>query len=162
MAYPTKRSLTNKFGLSAGLDKQIKRTTESVTKNNSAAYENLTGLSVTVIPGTYRFRLVLPSTVASGTGGIKYCFNYTNAVLSSIQATAKGTTASAIAVQATTTATAQANLFSQAAVVLLVEVEGTMVVTTGGTVDVQMAQAASHASNSIAIVGGTFEIVRIA
>lgn len=162
MAYPTKRNLVNKLGLSAGLDKQIRRTTGAVTKNASATYENVTGLSATVIPGTYRFRAVLPSTVASGTGGIKYAFNYTGTVLSAIHSTAKGYTASAVAVQATTTTTTQTDLFTQAAVVILTEIEGTFVVTTGGTVDVQVAQNTSNASNTVALVGGSFEVVRIA
>lgn len=140
----------------------IKRTTAAVTANASTTYANVTGLSFTVVPGTYRFRLVLPSTVASGTGGIKYAFNYTTAVLSSIEATGLGYTASAVAVQHTTTATAQADLFTQAAVVIMTVVEGTMVVTTGGTVDVQMAQNTSNASNTVALIGGSAEFDRIA
>lgn len=162
MAYPTKRTLTNKFGLQAGLDKQIRRTSAAVTANATVAYANVTGLSAAVIPGTYRFRAVLPSTVASGTGGIKYAFNYTGAALSAIQSTAKGYTASAVAVQTTTTTTTQTDLFTQAAVVILTEIEGTFVVSTGGTVDVQVAQNTSNASNTVALVGGSFEVVRIA
>jgi len=162
MAYPTKRNLVNKFGLTAGLDKQIRRTSTAVTANATVTYANVTGLSATVIPGTYRFRAVLPSTVASGTGGIKYAFNYTTAVLSALQSTAKGFTASAVAVQATTTTTTQTDLFTQAAVVILTEIEGTMVVTTGGTVDVQVAQNTSNASNTVALLGGSFEVTRIA
>ena len=123
---------------------QISRTSAAVTKNASAAYENVTGLSQTVVPGTYKFRCVLPSTVASGTGGIKYCFNYTTTVLSSIESSATGFTASAVAVQHTTTTTTQTDLFTQAAVVILTIIEGTFVVTTGGTIDVQVAQNTSN------------------
>ena len=140
---------------------QIARTSASVTKNASAAYANVTGLSFTVVPGTYAFTLNLPSTVASGTGGIKYAFNYTTAVVSVLEATGVGTTASAVATQHTTTTTTQADLYSEAAVVLNVCVTGTMVVTTGGTVDVQMAQNTSNASNTIALIGGYGEFVRI-
>jgi hypothetical protein len=100
---------------SANINSDIKRTSAAVTKNASDVYANVTGLSATVVPGTYRFRCVLPSTVASGTGGIKYAFNYTTAVLSSIQSSAAGYTASAVAVQNSTTATAQADLFTRAA-----------------------------------------------
>lgn len=140
----------------------IKKCTSAVTKNASAAYANVTGLSQTVVPGTYRFSCVLPSTVANGTGGIKYAFNYTTTVLTSIEATAVGTTASAIATQHTTTTTTQTDLFTQAAVVLFVRIEGTMVVSTGGTIDLQMAQNTSDGSNTVALVGGTMEFVRIA
>lgn len=138
------------------------RTSGSVTVNGSAAYVNVTGLSFQVIPGTYRFDCYLPSTVASGTGGIKYAFNYTTTVLSSIQATGYGFTASAVAVQQTTTATTQADIFTQAAVVILTRIMGTMVVTTGGTVDVQVAQNTSNGSNTIALVGGSATFTRIA
>lgn len=138
------------------------RTTGAVTANASTTYANVTGLSQAVVPGTYRFRAVLPSTVASGTGGIKYCFAYTTAVLSAIDATAKGFTASAVAVQHTTTTTTQTDLFTQAAVVILTEIEGTMVVTTGGTVAVQVAQNTSNASNTVALVGGSLTFARIA
>lgn len=140
----------------------LKRTSASVTKNTSAAYANVTGLSFTVVPGTYTFDCYLPSTVASGTGGIKYAFNYTTTILSAIQATGIGATSSAMAVQQTTTTTTQTDIFTQAAVVINTIIKGTMVVTTGGTVDVQMAQNTSDASNTIALIGGYAQFTRIA
>lgn len=140
----------------------IKRTSASVTKNASAAYSNVTGLSQTVVAGTYQFVCYLPSTVASGTGGIKYAFNYTTTVLSALEATGRGSTSAAQATQHTTSTTTQADLFSQAAVVLFTEITGTMVVTTGGTIDLQVAQNTSDASNTIALIGGSMEFTRIA
>jgi hypothetical protein len=140
----------------------VKRTSASVTANATTTYANVTGLSFTVVPGTYAFNLVLPSTVASGTGGIKYAFNYTTAVLSALQSSAAGFTASAVAVQNVTSTTTQADLFTQAAVVLRTVIQGTMVVTTGGTVDVQVAQNTSNASNTVALIGGSGEFIRIA
>lgn len=140
----------------------IVRTSAAVTKNGSAAYSNVTGLSVTVVPGTYDFECDLPSTVASGTGGIKYAFNYTTTVLTSIEATGQGATASALATQHTTTTTTQADLFSQAAVVLFTRIKGTMVVATGGTIDLQVAQNTSNASDTIALEGGSMRFTRIA
>lgn len=138
------------------------RASASVTANATTTYANVTGLSQTVVIGTYKFRCVLPSTVASGTGGIKYAFNYTTTVLSAIEATGIGYTASAVAVQHTTTTTTQTDLFTQAAVVIMTVLEGTIVVSTGGTIDVQVAQNTSNASNTIALLGGTFELTRIA
>lgn len=140
----------------------LKRCSASVTANATQTYANVTGLSFTVVPGTYQFDILLPSTVASGTGGIKYAFNYTTTALTSIEATGVGFTASAVAVQHTTTTTTQTDLFTQAAVVIYTRLTGTMVVSTGGTVDVQMAQNTSNASNSIALVGSSGSFVRIA
>lgn len=148
--------------ISGTISPSTARATASVTANATTTYANVTGLTGTVVPGTYKFTLMLPSTVASGTGGIKYAFNYTTTVLSSIEATAQGYTASAVAVQHTTTTTTQTDLFTQAAVVIFTEIEGTMVVTTGGTIDVQVAQNTSNASNTIALLGGTFQLIRIA
>lgn len=140
----------------------LKRTSASVTKNASAAYANVTGLSFTVVPGTYAFYCYLPSTVANGTGGIKYCFNYTTTVLSALQATGVGNTASAVATQQTTTTTTQTDLFTQAAVVLETVIQGIMIVTTGGTVDIQMAQNTSNGSDTVALINGFAQFVRIA
>lgn len=137
------------------------KTTSAVTANATTTYANVTGLTYIVVPGTYKFTAYLPSTVASGTGGIKYAFNYTGTVLSSIESTARGYTASAVAVQHTTTTTTQTDLFTQAAVVIFVQIEGTMVVTTGGTIDLQMAQNTSNGSNTVALVGGTLQMTRI-
>jgi len=140
----------------------VKRTSAAVTKNASATYSNVTGLSFTVVPGTYKFTLNLPSTVASGTAGIKYAFNYTTAVLSALQSSATGRTASAQATQNVTSTTTQADLFTQAAVVINTVIEGTMVVTTGGTVDVQVAQNTSNGSDTVALIGGDATFIRIA
>lgn len=148
--------------MTGNISSDIKRASASVTANASITYANVTGLSATVVPGTYAFKCRLPSTVASGTGGIKYAFNYTTAVVSVIEAAGRGFTASAVAVQHTTTTTTQTDLFTQAAVVIWTEIDGTMVVTTGGTVDLQVAQNTSNASNTIALLGGTMQFTRIA
>lgn len=144
------------------LGADIHRSSAAVTANANTTYANVTGLTQTVVAGTYKFRCVLPSTVASGTGGIKYAFNYTTTVLTSIEATATGFAVAASATQHTTTATSQADLFSQAAVVLLTVIEGTMIVSTGGTIDIQMAQSVSNASNTVTLVGASMQFDRIA
>lgn len=158
----TTQDIANLSNDTDAVNTTIVRTSAAVTKNGSAAYANVTGLSYVVVPGTYDFELELPSTVASGTGGIKYAFNYTTAVLSALQAAATGFTASAVDVQNTTSTTAQADLFTQAAVVILTRIKGTMVVTTGGTIDVQMAQNTSNGSNTVALIGGSARFTRIA
>lgn len=134
-------------------------TQQDATTNTTLA--NVTGLVQTVVPGTYRFRCVLPGT-AGGTGGIKYAFNYTTTVLTSIEASGMGYTASAVAVQHTTTTTTQTTIFGQGSAVIMCIIEGSMVVATGGTINLQMAQNVSNGTTSSTFVGATMEFVRIA
>lgn len=155
------QTLTNKT-ITGAIYTDTVRTSGAVTKNANTTYANVTGLSVTVVPGTYDFECSLPSTVASASGGVKYAFNYTTTVLTSIESTSTGFTASAVAAQHTTTTTTQTDLFTQAAVVIFTRIKGSMVVGTGGTIDLQMAQSASDASNTVALVGGTMRFTRIA
>lgn len=158
----TADTLTNKT-LTGSISTDTKRCSAPVTANANAVYANITGLTgFAVVPGTYEFELQLPSTVANGTGGIKYALNYTGTVLSALECTACGYTATAVSVQHTTTATAQADLFTQAAIVINAFIKGTIVVTTGGTIDVQMAQNTSNASNTVALLGGSGRFTRIA
>lgn len=157
----TAPSITGTLAATTGANlyiSDLKRSSATVT-SSSTTFANVTGLSFTVVPGTYRVRACL-SGVADGTGGIKYAFNYTTAVVSNLEVTGKGNTASATAVQHSTTTTTQANLFDQAAAVLFVELEGTIVVTTGGTVDIQAAQHAANAS-STTVLGSYAEFTRI-
>lgn len=123
---------------------------------------DVTGLTaMTLVAGaTYRFRCVLPGT-ADGTSGIKYAFKYTTATLTSIEATGSGYTASAVAVQHTTTTTDATLLFDQGAAVILVELQGTMVVNAGGTVAVQIGTHTGTTTCSC-YVGATMDFVRIA
>lgn len=139
----------------------VYRTSSAVTKNANVTPATVTGLSGAIAVGTYRFRAVLPSTVASGTGGIAYNFLLTTAVLGVMEATGLGYTSAAVAVQHTTTATSGTALFTQAAVVIMTIVEGTFTCTTAGTFAIQMAQNTSNASDTVALVGGTLELCRI-
>lgn len=139
----------------------VYRCTTAQTANANVTPATITGLSGAVAVGTYRFRAYLPSTVASGTGGIAYNFLLTTAVLGVMECTGHGYTASAVAVQHTTTATSGTALFTQAAVVISTLLEGTFTVTTAGTFALQMCQNTSNASNSVALVGGYMELTRI-
>jgi len=129
--------------------------------DTGATLTNLTGLVQTVVPGTYKFKVFLPG-VATANSGMKVGFKLTTTVLTSIEATGKAATASALVVQHTTTATDQASLVASTTAALLAEVEGTMVVGTGGTIQVQGAQNASHGDTTSFYLGGYFELVRIA
>lgn len=121
---------------------------------------NLTGLTQAVVVGTYRFRSVLKTT-AGGTGGFKIAFNYTTAVVGVIDATAYGYTASAIATAGTTTTTTQTSIITSATAFTSIILEGTMTITTAGTVDLQFAENNANSTSSVQI-GSTLEFVRIA
>ena len=161
----TAASTITMVGIGAGtvtpgfLPNILKCTTQTDTITTTLA--NITGLTgVTLVAGaTYKFRAVLPGT-ADGTSGIKYAFKYTTATLTSIEATGIGYTASAVAVQHTTTATDQALLFDQAAVVIMTIIEGTMVVNAGGTLALQVG---THTGTTTASVyaGASMEFIRI-
>lgn len=140
----------------------VYRSSASVTANATVTPQTITGLAAPIAVGTYRFRSVLPSTVASGTGGIAYNFLLTTAVLSSIQYGATMTTASAVQYTQGTTATSGTVIATEAAVVLQTIIEGTFVVSTAGTFTLQMAQNTSNASNSVTLIGSSLEVCRIA
>lgn len=126
-----------------------------------ATLTDVVGMDVTVIPGTYRFRINL-SGVSTINSGLKVGFHYVTTVLSSIEVASKGYTASAVAVQQTTTATELATLFGSTTAVINCVIDGSMVVTTGGTISVYAAQNAAHADTTSVYVGSTVEFVRIA
>lgn len=140
----------------------VYRSSASVTANATVTPATITGLAGAVVVGTYRFRAVLPSTVASGTGGIAYNFLLTTAVLSSIQYGATMLTSTVPQYTQGTTATSGTVVATQAAVVLQTILEGTFVVSTGGTFTLQMAQNTSNASNSVTLIGSSMELCRIA
>ncbi len=131
--------------------------TDSIT----TVLANVTGLTAQtlVAAATYRFRCVLPGT-ADGTSGIKYAFKYTTATLTSVEATGIGYTASAVAVQHTTTTTDATLLFDQGAAVIMTILEGTMVVNAGGTVALQIGTHTGTTTCSC-YLGATMEFVRI-
>lgn len=140
----------------------VYRSSAAITANATVTPQTITGLAGAVAVGTYRFRAVLPSTVANGTGGIAYNFLLTTAVLSSIQYGATMLTASAVQYTQGTTTTSGTVIASQAAVVLQTIIEGVFIVSTAGTFTLQMAQAVSNASNSVTLINSTLDLIRIA
>lgn len=121
---------------------------------------NVTGLSFTVVPGTYIFNGAIDTT-CGGTGGVKLAFNYTTTVLSAINANAAAFTASAIATSKTTTTTTQTSIVASNTAFTQVQLTGTMVVTTGGTVDLQFAENSANSTSSV-LVGSYLQFIRIA
>ncbi len=147
--------------ISGNIQADVKRCSAQ-TDTITTVLANVTGLTgqALVAGATYRFRCVLPGT-ADGTSGIKYAFKYTTATLTSIEATGMGYTASAVAVQHTTTTTDATLLFDQAAAVIMTILEGSMVVNAAGTVALQVG---THTGTTTAstYLGATMEFTRIA
>lgn len=109
---------------------------------SSTTLTNITGMvTESLQPGeTYNFRIVIP-TICTANNGSKFAFKFgTASMLASIEYEAKAFTASTVAVTRGTTATDQALLCDNAsAVVILVEIEGTLIM------DNTSALLASHA-----------------
>ncbi|MFA7238989.1 MAG: hypothetical protein WC091_02680 [Sulfuricellaceae bacterium] len=140
----------------------VARQSADVVVDESATLTALTGLSHTVVAGTYAYRINVQA-LSTANGGVKVGFALTTAVLTSIQNVGKGTTAAGAGASArTTTATTGATLYGSTAAVTGVVIEGTMVVATGGTFALQGAQNASHADETTFYTGSTFELTRIA
>lgn len=158
------QTITNKTFTVANINTSIVKSSanQSFTSGDTGAtLTNLTGLVQTVVPGTYKYRVFLPG-VSTANSGMKVGFKLTTTVLTSIEAIGQAFAAAASVTTHTTTATDQATLVGSTTASLLAAVEGTMVVGTGGTIQVQGAQNASHADTTTFYLGGTFELTRIA
>lgn len=135
---------------------------DAVTGTTGATLTNIAGLVVTVVPGTYQFRINLPM-VTTANAGVKAGFKFTTAVLTSIEYIARLYTASGVAVTHGTTNTDQALMAAlTAAITINVQIEGTMVVGTGGTLQLQAAQNAAHVDTLSIYAGASMAFTRIA
>lgn len=137
----------------------LKRCTAQVDAT-STTLANVTGLSFTVVPGTYVIDGSIDTT-CGGTGGVKLTFNYTTAVLSAINANGFAYTAAAVAVSKTTTTTTQTSIVASNTAFTNVILKGTLVVSTGGTIDLQFAENSANSTSSV-LVGSTLQLTRIA
>jgi len=135
---------------------------DAVTGTTGATLTNVVGLSQTVVAGaTYHFVVRLPG-VATVNCGIKAAFKYTTATLTSLEATARAHTASAVAVQHTTSTTDQASLIASTTATIYTEISGRMVVNVGGTVQLQAAQNVAHADTTSVYAGASMTFTRTA
>lgn len=138
----------------------IARQSADVTATTNETLANLTGLVQTVEVGTYKFKVSLQA-LSTINGGTKVAFKYTNTVLSSIRCEVKAFTASAVAVSRFTTTTDAASIVAATVANICIEIEGTFVVTTAGTIQVQGAQNASHSDTTTFYAGSSFEITKL-
>lgn len=139
--------------------KQVARQSANVTATSNTTLANLTGLSLPLEVGTYKVRVALQA-LSTGNGGTKVAFTYT--APTSIQLEAKAFTASAVAVTRFTTTTSAASIVSATAANICIEIEGTIVVGTATTLQVQGAQNASHSDTTTYYAGSTLELTKIA
>lgn len=138
---------------------------DAVTGTTGATLTNVVGMTTdafSMVPGTFRFQIHLAGT-ATANCGLKVGLKQNNGLtLTSIESTARGFTASGVVVQHSTTATDAATLFGSTTAVINCAIEGTMVVATAGTLQLQAAQNAAHADTTSVYVGSYMTITRVA
>ncbi len=132
---------------------------------SNATLATLTGFSWTLTAGaTYQFEINLPATMTTN-GGLAVALKYTTATAASIQVQTYAATASdnttAVSTQSTTTTDATKYFDSKTAAYTLVTVKGTLIVGTGGTVAVQVAQNTSHADTTTVLKGAYARFTRV-
>jgi len=137
---------------------------DAVTGTTGATLTNVVGLttdSLSLAAGTYKFYIHL-STVATSNSGLKIGLKQNNGLtLTSIESVAKGYTASGVAVQHSTTATDAASLFASTTAVIECVIEGTLVVATAGTIQLQAAQNAAHADTTSVYTGSFMTFTKV-
>lgn len=137
---------------------------DAVTGTTGTTLTNVVGMvtdSTSISAGTYRFYIHVAG-VATANSGMKLGLKFgTASMLTSIESIARGFTASAVAVQHSTTATDAASLFASTSAVINVIIEGTMVVALAGTLQLQAAQNAAHADTTSVYVGSYMTFTKV-
>lgn len=159
VARATTDTLSNKT-LTDPIETNTTRSTVQLDKTTSVALSNITGLVQTVVPGTYAYRIYLDTT-STVNGGVKAAFKFTATVASALNAIAKAIDAAALTAARFVTATDQASILASTTATVACEVMGTIVVTTGGTLQLQFAQNVSHADTSSVLVGSSMTFTRL-
>jgi hypothetical protein len=137
-----------------------------ITYTSNVTPAVITGFSWTVVPGTYIFEVNLPTTMTT-VGGFTQSFVLTTAVITSIQYQTYAATASdnttAVSTQGTTTTSATKVFDSKTAAYTYVQVRGSMVVGTGGTITWDGCQNTSAGGGDVTtlLLGGYAKLVRV-
>lgn len=128
----------------------------------STTLTNISGMVTDILKkGTYHVYIHLDC-LSTGNGGTKFAFKFgTASMLSSIAVVAKAFTASGVAVSRATTATDQASLQAATAANICVIIEGVVVVGAEGTLQLQAAQNASHADNTLVYTSSFMKLTPI-
>lgn len=135
---------------------------DAVTGTTGTTLTNVVGMTAqSVVVGTYKFRVHVAGT-STVNSGLKLGFKLTTAVIGVIDYTSLGITATSLVAQHGTTNTDQMSLLASTTAIINGTVEGTMTVTTAGTIGLQAAQNAAHADTTSVYVGSFMEFTRIA
>lgn len=160
------QTLTNKTltspTISGSIEGDTKVLAASQTFTSTTVLTTLTGLTGTLVAGkTYQFEIELYTTQTTN-GGLAAALKYTTATLTSIQLSSRQMSASAIAV-ASSTVTTDATKFvdNKTAAYLVTQLNGTLVVLAGGTVDVQVAQNTSNTDTTTIALGSYARFTRV-
>lgn len=137
------------------------RSTTQLDKTSDTTLANVVGLVQTVVAGTYQYKINL-DTVSTVNGGVKAAFKYTTTVASTLNSIAKAFAAAAVAVARFTSAADQGSILASTTATVACEMVGTIIVTTGGTLQLQFAQNVSHADTSSVLVGSSMTFTRTA
>lgn len=150
------------LGLVSGETKFCTTQFDAVTGTTGTTLTNVVGLTgfTLAAAGVYQFEVNIAG-VSTANCGIKLGFKYTTATLTNMEAIGAGFTASAVAVQHSTSTTDQASLFAQTAAVIHVRITGRITVNAAGTLAVQAAQNAAHADTTSVYVGSYATFRRI-
>lgn len=134
----------------------------AVTGTTGATLTDVVGLTgfTLAAAGVYKFDMNL-SGVSTVNCGLKIGFGLTTATLTNFESLAEGYTASAVAVQHTTTATTGMTLFGQTAAVIGARISGRITVNAAGTLAVQAAQNAAHTDTTSVYVGSWATLTKI-
>ncbi len=147
--------------LSSVTNSDVKVLAADATATSNAALTSLTGFSWTLVAGaTYAFR-IRGKVGMTVNGGLAMAFKYTTATIASIAVSATLRTASVFAETQSTTVTDQTKFInSKAAAYIDAELEGSLIVTLGGTLALQFAQETSHSDTTTVYKGLVGEFVR--
>lgn len=139
-------------------------TNSAFNKTTDTTLANITGLTATLAPGQYSFRAYLPAT-SGASGGVKLALGGT-ALATKITADAKAWNGLSVVGGArynynSTAAAPTGTLAAYTGVVTEIYVEGTITVTTAGTVTLRFAQNASDAATSSILTDARLQFQRI-
>jgi hypothetical protein len=138
-----------------------KVSTAQVDRVTSVVLTNVTGLAIPIVKGgkyVFKAKITGVSTINSGA---KFAIGTSDSLTATSFAcfgrNFNGNTSNA----SSTTTTLGAAVGAATAVFSEAILEGAIVVATGGTLTVQIAQNASHADTTSAFVNSTFEVIRV-
>jgi hypothetical protein len=147
---------------SANIESDTKVLAATATFTSNSVLTGLTGFSWTVVPGTYQIEIDLFTTQTTN-GGLNAAFKLTTAVLTSLASMAQQGVTATFSQLAEVTATADQTSFinNKTAAYTQSYVSGSMVVGTGGTFAIQVAQNTSNTDTTSILLGSWARVTRV-